>query len=616
MADPQNPATPDSEQRTTPLPMDHHCPWREECERLRARIAVLETELAQLKRHVYGQRSEKMPPVADELRRTGAVVKDPEEALRRRRQNALLKEALLTEDVEHRVAPEKKKCVHCGATDLKPLGKGKTTYVFEYVPGHLVRRRHHQQVLVCPCGKTIVTAEGPKRVGEQGAYGPGFIAHLVTAKCADAIALNRTATQFRRQGVPLARSTVVDLFQLAGRLLSPLADRVLELIAQADLVQADETPMRVQAKGKTRRAYVWTFVASKLVGYKFSPSRSGETPSKVLGASQGTLVVDAYTGYNEVTAPDKRLRAGCIAHARRKFFDAKPTAPEAQEALDAILDLYRVEHEAKAAGILGTPEHLKLRAEKSRPVMERFHAWLEAEQPKHLPKGPMANAIGYALNQWEALTRFLDDPQIPLDNNVSERALRIAALGRQNFLFVGTDEAGENLATLYTLVKTAEANGIDPEAYLADVLIRIGDAQAKLDDLLPHLWKPAPRPIEGPATQTPSQPPEDPTTTKSANPLSRGEGQTSSPVRCVEPGANAAVVSKSDLSEPVPSTVEGSEPSHLDSAAAKPRELVDSTPDSVKPPPAGPPAVEGLTSCEAAAPHVGSARPPRAPDTS
>jgi transposase len=192
------------------------------------------------------------------------------------------------------------------------------------------------------------------------------------------------------------------------------------------------------------------------------------------------------------SASGRRGLVRTLAHARRKFFEALSKAPaEARQAMDFILELYRVEQAASVAGLTGSPGHLAMRQERSKPVMEAFHAWLETEQPKHLPKGPMGDAIKYALNQWDALSLFLTDAALPLDNNQSERALRVCALGRKNFLFVGNDAAGENLAGLYSLIATCEANDINPVEYLADVLIRVQSHSAKrLDDLLPHRWKP------------------------------------------------------------------------------------------------------------------------------
>ncbi len=177
---------------------------------------------------------------------------------------------------------------------------------------------------------------------------------------------------------------------------------------------------------------------------------------------------------------------------RRKFHDALGNAPEAaQTAMAFFLDIYRIERAVLDADMLGTPEHLEMRQTKSRAVMDDFKAWLDAAQPRHLPKSPMGEAIGYALNQWKELTLFLTDPHLPIDNNASERALRVCALGRKNFLFVGNDHAGENLAGLYSLIATCEANGVNPVAYLADVLIRVQSHPAsRIDELLPQNWAP------------------------------------------------------------------------------------------------------------------------------
>ncbi|RKG54590.1 IS66 family transposase, partial [Corallococcus sp. CA054B] len=241
---------------------------------------------------------------------------------------------------------------------------------------------------------------------------------------------------------------------------------------------ADETPVRVLDVKKTRQGYLWTFLTQTaqgewLLGYRFSLGRASTTPKEVLGGTQGALVVDAYTGYNAVTLPEGRSRVGCWAHVRRRFFDALPTAPESREALDFILALYRVEAQARDAGRVRTDAHRELRQQQSLPVLTALRAWMEAQTPRHLPKGPMGQALSYALKQWDALTRFVSDARLPLDNNRSEAALRKAALGRKNFLFVGHEAAGENLAGLYALVATCEANGVNPETYLADVLLRV-----------------------------------------------------------------------------------------------------------------------------------------------
>jgi transposase len=480
------------------LPDDHHCPWREEALALRQQVAEMDAKLAAvvaamqaLERRVLGPKSEKMPPPENELRRK----ERPEDAearrlaaLERRRERAALREKLRQQTVLHHVTEEEKQCPRCGGVADRRLGDGKETVMFEYVPGYFVRQRHIQEKQACRCGEYIVTADPPRKVVEGGRYGAGFIAHLVVMKCADSIPLHRLAKQYQRLGIPMSRSTLTDLFHAAAEKVAPLSQRLLQRVAQADIVQADETSMMMQRPN--RRGFVWTFIAENLIAYRFSPDRSGETPQQVLGGTHGTLVVDAYTGYNRVTDVEGRERSSCLAHARRKFFEALP-APEARRGMDLILDVYRVEHEAKALGIVRTPAHLALRQTKGRQAIDAFKAWLEDEKDKHAPKTPLAVAVGYARNRGETLTRFLDDVRIPLDNNASERALRVVALGRKNFLFVGDPESGANLAGLYSLVATCDANDVDPVAYLQDVMLRVDTHPAsRIDEILPDRWQP------------------------------------------------------------------------------------------------------------------------------
>lgn len=403
-----------------------------------------------------------------------------------------MKAALPERLVHHRVPETLRRCPACGSRDLKPLGPGKRTVLYEYIPARVERQVHVQETLACKCGEGIVTAPAPKAI-EQGQYGPGFLAHVVVAKCCDSIPLYRQAKGLARAGVPVARTTLGDLFHQVAAATAPLSARLLTLVREALLVHADETPQRVLDEGKTRRAYVWTFRTPALIAYVHSPSRSGATAQSVLGGTKGYLLVDGYTGYNRVTLPQGRVRVGCWAHVRRRFFEALPTAPEAQRALGLILELYRVEHEARDAAMLGSPQHLSARRTTSAVALERLAAWMDEQLPLHPPKSPMGVALRYAQGQWEALTRFLENAALPLDNNPAERALRAMALGRKNYLFVGNDEAGQNLAGLASLVATCEANGVNPEAYLADVLLRLGShPAARLDELLPHRWRPAP----------------------------------------------------------------------------------------------------------------------------
>jgi transposase len=489
---------------------DHDCEWRGQAESLKAELdvahsaiakmgeqmAAMEATLGKLQRQVYGRRSEKMPPVKEELRKKGVIQADPEAALAKRREHFEKKQALVAREIVHEVPEEKKVCPKCGK-NFHPLGDGRETTIFELVPPTIERQVHVQKVERCKCGETIVTADGPPKAFEKAGYGPAFLANVVVSKCCDSIPLTRQASIFARAGLRVPRTTLIGHFGRVAEEVALLSNRLLELVPEIEIAHADETPTRVLDVGKTRRAYIWTFLGTtkddkEIVAFKYSPSRSGETPSLVFGKSRGKLVVDAYGGYNAVTMPDGRIRIGCLAHTRRGFFDALGTdEASARRAIDFILEVYQVEERATETGIAGTAEHLALRQTISRKAMESFKAWLDAEKPKHLPKGPMGQAIGYALNQWETLTRFLDDARVPLDNNKAERQLRAAALGKKNWLFVGNDKAGENLAGLYSLVATCVANDINPAAYLTDVLVRLGThPAARLDELLPQNWTP------------------------------------------------------------------------------------------------------------------------------
>lgn len=481
-----------------PPPDDEHdCGWKKYAEHLQAQLSqVLETQKAQqseletLKRQLLGKKSEKMPPIDREVRR--GKTKDPSRATQTRRANAELRaKKLKTEIVEVPVPDSERHCPHCGGDDFSPLGLGKPSCVIEYVHGYFRQRLFRRQKMACRCGQRIVTAPVPDKVFDKTQYGPGFMAHLVVSKCCDSLPFYRLEKQFKRLGVPMSRSTMNNLFHRVGDLLGPISRRILAQIAAAEIVLADETSKKMQTSEK--KGYIWTFIADNLVAYCFSADRSGQTPKRVLGGTKGTLVVDMYTGYNTVTGVDGRERAGCLAHARRKFFDALSTAPEAKVALETIRQIYLVEHEAREAGISRTSKHSRMRWERTLPLMDKLYIWLTAQRGLHPPKSNMGRAIGYTLRNWQALTRFVKDVRIPPDNNRSEAALRVVALGRKNFLFVGDKESGRKLADLYTVVATCEANTVDPLAYLTDVLTRLDSTPAeRLDDLLPQNWTPAP----------------------------------------------------------------------------------------------------------------------------
>jgi transposase len=472
-------------------PVDHECVLSGVVAELSNQLAKVQHELAQLKKAHIGPKSErsKMPRVPTKS-------STPEERLAKRRAQAADRAQTETVRTEHKVPPEQRTCPSCGNAKLKPIGKGRMTAVYEFVPARFIRHEHVQEVLRCGCGDYVVTAPGAPKVIEKGRYGSSLLAHLAVAKCADHLPLYRLEKDFARRGFPLARSTMNDLLHRTSELTQPLWKRLVEQIRVRSIVGADETRLLMQndGTGKPKNGFVWTFVAPDEhgehdVAYVFAGDRSGETPKKLLGGTKGTLMVDAYSGYNVVAEVSKRKRAACHAHLRRYFHESLPTAPIAQQAIDLILGLYRVEHDAKEQQITGTKSHLRLRRQRAGPIRDQLHAWLLQQRPLHPPKSPIATAIRYGLNQWRELGRFLDDARVPLDNNASERSLRRVALGRKNYLFVGDVDAGMSIAGLYTLVATCEARGVNPFAYLSDVIPRIQDhPKRRLDELLPGPW--------------------------------------------------------------------------------------------------------------------------------
>lgn len=462
---------------------------------LQATIEKKDVENAELRRLIFGRKSERMPSIQSELKKsrtTKQKVADKGKTVEKRAANRKAKKELPTEEIVYEVDEGELVCPLCNGTQFKELSEGELSDEYEYQPPRLVRRKIIRKKMACQCGGHIVTAPGPVRVSEGVQYGPGFHSHVVVSKCADSLPLYRQEKRFAREGLKISRSTMCDIFHRTAALLEPLHKRILELIEKSRYVGADETPQPVMDKDKTHRGYMWNFNAEKLVAYVFSHSRSGDTPVNVLKNSRGYLNADAYSGYNKIKTSDKRIHAGCWGHARRRFFQAKQYSPkEAGYALEKILELYQVEYLAAEKECLGKSEHLAMRKAESKRITDEFKKWLEKQKSLVTPKSPMGTAIGYALNNWKSLTRFLEDANLPLDNNRSERLLRTIALGRKNFLFVGNNGAGHNLAILQTLVSSCQINDVDPQAYLTDMLIRIqSHPHQKIDELLPHNWKP------------------------------------------------------------------------------------------------------------------------------
>jgi transposase len=337
--------------------------------------------------------------------------------------------------------------------------------------------------------EVFVRACAPASVIEGGMWDASVYAHAVVSKCVDSIPLYRQERILGRAGYAVARSVLCGLFHRAAELLAPIYDRLLERAAQHPYVHADETKLRVAATGKPYFGWVWTLVCDEVVAYAFSDTRGSETPKRLLRGTDGVLVVDGYSGYNAVVGEHRRTRAGCWAHARRRFWEARTSSPQADDVLRLITRLYRVEHQIASQGALGTDVHRQARIDLSTPILDEIDAWLEEHKDRVVPSSPLGTAIAFAINQRASLRTFLNDPRVPLDNNVAERALRVIALGRKNYLFVRSADTGRNLAILQTICHTCVLHRVNPYEYLEDVLVRVSEHPAsKIDDLLPAAW--------------------------------------------------------------------------------------------------------------------------------
>ena len=314
--------------------------------------------------------------------------------------------------------------------------------------------------------------------------------------------LYRQEEIYAREGVELERATLADWVGGTSQLLAPLVESLRRHVMSAGKLHADDTPVPVLAPGlgRTKTGRLWTYVRDDrpagdatppAVWFAYSPDRKGEHPQAHLRHFSGTLQADAYAGFDHIYESGRIREAACWAHVRRKFYDLQVAhkSPVAQEALERIGALYAIEDE-----IRGRPpdERREIRQARARPLLESLRAWMESCLTKLSKKSNTTVAVKYALGRWEALTRYVEDGSLEIDNNAAERALRAVALGRKNYLFAGSDAGGERAATLYSLIGTAKLNGLDPEAYLRNVLSRIADHPInRIEDLLP--WNVATR---------------------------------------------------------------------------------------------------------------------------
>jgi transposase len=411
--------------------------------------------------------------------------------------------ALPRETVEH--APGTS-CPECAGA-LRRIGED-VSEMLEYVPASFKVIRHVRPKFACACCQRIVQAPAPSRPIARGMAGPGLLAHVLVAKYADHLPLYRQVQIYAREAVELERSTLADWVGGAAALLEPLVQALGRHVLGGVTVHGDDTPVPVlePGRGSTRTGRLWTYVRDErpwggggppAVLFRFSPDRKGEHPREHLKHFAGVLHADGYAGFEGLYAGGGIRGAACWAHVRRKFYDlhAATRSALAAQALERIGALYEIE-----ASLRGQPPEARRvqRQARAGPLLASLKAWMQEQLVQVSAKSALGLALRYALTRWEALVGYCEDGHIEIDNNAAERALRAVALGRKNYLFAGSEAGGERAAAIYSLIGTAKLNGLDPEAYLREVLGRIADHPInQIEELLPWRLAEASEPAPG-----------------------------------------------------------------------------------------------------------------------
>lgn len=398
--------------------------------------------------------------------------------------------------IEHRHEPESCTCDQCGA-DRVLIGEDVSEQL-DVEPARFFVHRHIRPQYACRSCETVIAAPIPPAVIDAGLAAPGLLTWVVISKYLDHLPLYRLEQIAARSQVTLSRSTMAEWVGRIGVALQPLADRLRALLLLRTVLHADETPVAQldPGSGKTRRAYLWAYrsnvldIAPPIVVFDYQTGRAGIHVREFLGDWQGALMVDDYAGYKPLFAQGV-VELGCLAHARRKFFDLNAAASNAiaQEALTRIAALYEIEARGKNLSVAG---RAYLRQHEAQPLLKSMHDWLLKTRVNVANSGGTARAIDYSLRRWAALSRYATAGDLPIDNNPVENAIRPIAIGKKNWLFVGSERAGERAAGIQSLLATAKLNGLDPHAWLRETLEKLPTClNNNIDSLLPFQTAPA-----------------------------------------------------------------------------------------------------------------------------
>ena len=479
-------------------------------QQLMQKIESLEQEVAALKRNRFGQRSEKSKKEkgSPSFSKNKEGPSGAQSSLKGLNQNHPGRKPLPSHlervQIQHDLKAEEKRCPECDSllTRIKDI----TTEQLDLILAQLIVKEHVRSRYACrKCYSTIKVADLPAQPIDKGIASSELLAHLIVEKFDYYLPCYRLEKWFARQGVDISRSTLWGWFFKCGLLLEPLVEVMhrQELLTGDHLFSDDTTmPTLDPGTGKTKVGRIWVYTQKAtmhhggITVYQYTPSREGKYPEAFLKGFKGYLQVDAYSGFNGLFAANEQgemtcKELGCWAHVRRKFVDIVKVYPDsiAQEMVDRIGELYIIEKRATVADMSDWKRRC-FRKKKSKPILKKIYRWLQDYQPKVVPKSPLGQAIGYALNNWRALITFLGDGKLEIDNNRSERKIKPIVIGRKNHLFVGSEQGGKTAAIFYSLIETCRDNDVNPTTYLADVLERIPTHPNRLiHELLPHNWK-------------------------------------------------------------------------------------------------------------------------------
>jgi transposase len=392
------------------------------------------------------------------------------------------------------VSPDDLTCPDCGGR-RQAFGE-EVREQLDYVPASLIVIQHIRPKYACKaCQANVIIADRLPEPIEKGLPGPGLLAQVIVSKYSDHLPLYRQERILAREGVAISRQTMRGWMARCAELLKPIYNAMVKAVLQSKAIQTDDTPVDVLDPGReaTLQGRIWIAIGDRSHPYSvydFTPNRCGDGPARFFKDYQGYLQADAYTGYDALFKSRRVIEVGCWTHARRKFYEARTSHPQRSHiALAYIRRLYAVESDAKAAQLDGEARHT-LRQERSVPILLELFARMDRVSGQVLPKSPMGEAIGYALNNKAARLRYTEQGFLAIDNNASERGEKTIAIGRKYWLFFGSEGGGATAALLFSLTETCRRLGVEPWTYLRDMLDRVSTHPAsRIDELLPDRWE-------------------------------------------------------------------------------------------------------------------------------